>query len=69
MLQKIQENYGNILGTYYLCEYGTQKNRKNRKKNMYAPGTLFSSFFQRFLLSHFYIIFYEDEDRKNIKIG
>ena len=28
MLQKIQENYGIILETYYLCQSGTQKIRK-----------------------------------------
>ena len=25
MLQKIQEKYGDILETYYLCKYGTRK--------------------------------------------
>ena len=30
MLQRIQENYGIILATYYLCQYGAQKNKNVR---------------------------------------
>ena len=38
MLQKIQENYGTILGKYYLCQYGTQEIENVRK--MYVLGTM-----------------------------
>ena len=48
MLQKIQEKYGNILGKYYLCQYGTQKS-KMFEKQMYVPGTIFVVCFFSFL--------------------
>ena len=39
ILQRKQEKYGIILGKYYLCQSGTQENRKHRK--MYVLGTMF----------------------------
>ena len=34
MLQQIQENYGFVLGKYDLCQYGIQKKRFFKKKNV-----------------------------------
>ena len=65
MLQTIQEKYGNILEKYYLCKYETQQ---ILKCSNICPG--YNAFFLCEILNlSFYIIFYEDEDRKNIKIG
>ena len=41
--KKIQENYGIILETYYLCQYGTQQIENFRK--MYVLGTMFVCLF------------------------
>ena len=54
-------------GKDYLCKYGTQKIAKLLRcceSYMYRFVFVFL-----FLVSHLYIVFYEDEDRENIKIG
>ena len=66
MLRKYKKCYGNILETDCLCKYGTHFLKG--LETIYVRGTMLFvenlsiSFFR---VSHFYIVFYEDEDREN----